>query len=209
MNSLIPLIGILVATTGLGLVFRDYLASLLAGLILRTNRKIKPGARIKVMVQPNMVLKGDIISIGPIRTSLHEVGDGEHLPSVLTGRIVKVPNSALVNSPLVIYGEHITDEVVGFEMLPSLHLDTVEDDMRMAIEEAGHKVLGVGLYQREDKLVVHGIFREQAVHQGDSRSRIIKAFLIRRSGRQGMAAASNGNAARAEPSPLHRDQVAA
>lgn len=184
MTTLIPLIGILVATTGLGLVFRDYLASLLAGIILRANRKVKPGARVKVMVQPNMVLKGDVISIGPIRTSLHEVGDGEHLPSVLTGRIVKVPNAALVNSPIVIYGDQITDEVVGFEMLPSAHLETVEEDMRAAIVEAGHEVVGVGLYQREDKLVVHGIFREQAAHQGDSRSRIIKGFLVRRSERQ-------------------------
>jgi hypothetical protein len=200
MTTLTPLIGILVATTGLGLVFRDYLASFLAGLILRANKKIKPGARVKVMVQPNMVLKGDVISIGPIRTSLHEVGDGEHLPSVLTGRIVKVPNAALVNSPIVIYGKHITDEVVGFEMLPSMHLDTVEEDMRAAIEEAGHQVVGVGLYQREDKLVVHGIFREQAMHQGDSRSRIIKGFLLRRSARQASAteAAEVGSAGRAK-----------
>ncbi|MBM3945251.1 MAG: mechanosensitive ion channel [SAR202 cluster bacterium] len=177
----LPVIGIILASTGIGLVFRDYLASILGGIIVKANRRLVRGVRVKILAQPNMVLKGDIISVGLVRTSLHEVGDGEHLPSMRTGRTIKVPNSTLVNSPIVIYDGQITDEVVAFEPLPSRRIATVEDDMREAIMDTGHEVVAIGLYQRESNLIVHGIYREQTKSLGDSRSRIIKAYLLKRS----------------------------
>ncbi|MGH7422736.1 MAG: hypothetical protein ACREJ1_03550, partial [Candidatus Methylomirabilales bacterium] len=117
-ESLISVFSVLIAATGISLVFKDYLASLVGGLILRQIRQVKPGVRIKVLIMPAITLKGDVISVGALRTTLHEVGDGERLPSVRTGRIVKVPNFTLVNSPLVIYDEQISDEVIAYETRP-------------------------------------------------------------------------------------------
>jgi small-conductance mechanosensitive channel len=190
-QTLISVFSVLIAATGISLVFKDYLASLLGGLILRRIRQVKSGVRIKVLIAPAITIKGDVISVGAIRTTLHEVGDGERLPSVRTGRIVKVPNFTLVNNPLVIYGEKITDEVVAYETRPFTHLDTVEEDMRAAIAEDGHEVIDVSLYQREDRLIIHGIFKVHTHQAGDVRGHILRAFLERRQARAEVAAPSS------------------
>jgi hypothetical protein len=190
-QTLISILSILIAATGISLVFKDYLASLLGGIILRGIRQVKAGVRIKVLITPAITIKGDVISVGAIRTSLHEVGDGERLPSVRTGRTLKVPNFTLVNSPLVIYGEQITDEVVAYESPPFAHLDTIDDDMRTAITREGHEVIEVGFYQKDDRLIVHGIFRVHTHEAGDVRGRILKTFLERRHSRDTMTQASS------------------
>ena len=182
-ESLISVFSVLIAATGISLVFKDYLASLVGGIILRRIRQVKPGVRIKVLIMPAITLKGDVISVGALRTTLHEVGDGERLPSVRTGRIVKVPNFTLVNSPLVIYDEQISDEVIAYETRPFPHLDTLEEDMRAAITKDGHEVIEVGFYQKEDRLIIHGIFTVHTHGVGDVRGRILKAFLERRQAR--------------------------
>jgi hypothetical protein len=146
-------------------------------------RQVMPGVRIKVLIMPAITLKGDVIKVGVVRTTLHEVGDGERLPSVRTGRIVKVPNFTLVNSPLVIYGEQITDEVIAYETRPFIHLDTIEEDMRAAIIKDGHEVIEVGFYQKEDQLIIHGIFTVHTHQACDVRGRILKTFLERRQAR--------------------------
>lgn len=189
-QTFISILSVLIAATGISLVFKDYLASLLGGIILRRIRQVKPGARIKVLITPAITVKGDVISVGPIRTTLHEVGDGERLPSVRTGRVVKIPNFTLVNSPLIIYGERITDEVIAYERPPFAHLDSVEEDMRAAISKEGHEVIEVGFYQREDSLIIHGIFTVHTQEAGDVRGRILKAFLERRHSRAIAAEAS-------------------
>lgn len=190
-QTLIPILSILIAATGISLVFKDYLASLLGGFILRRIRQVKAGVRIKILITPAITIKGDVISVGAIRTSLHEVGDGERLPSVRTGRMLKVPNFTLVNSPLVIYGEQITDEVVAYESPPFTHLDTIEEDMRTAITKEGHDVIEVGFYQKDDRLIIHGIFRVRTQEAGDVRGRILRAFLERRHSRDAMTHASS------------------
>jgi len=189
-ESLISVFSVLIAATGISLVFKDYLASLVGGIILRRIRQVKTGVRIKVLIMPAITIKGDVISVGALRTTLHEVGDGERLPSVRTGRIVKVPNFTLVNSPLVIYDEQITDEVIAYETRPFTYLDTLEEDMRAAITKDGHEVIEVGLYQKEDRLIVHGIFTVHTHEAGDVRGRILKAFLERRQARAAHAEAS-------------------
>jgi hypothetical protein len=181
---------VIIAATGISLVFKDYLASLVGGVILRRIRQVKPGTRIKVFVAPTITIKGDVISVGAIRTSLNEVGDGERLPSVRTGRIVKVPNFTIVNSPLVIYGEQITDEVVAYESPPFTHLDTVEEDMRAAISKDGQEAIDVGFYQREDQLIIHGIFKVRTHEANDVRGRILRTFLKRRHARAKATASS-------------------
>ncbi len=186
-QTFISILSVLIAATGMSLVFKDYLASLLGGIILRRLRHVKPDVRIKVLITPAITIKGDVIIVGAIRTSLYEVGDGERLPSVRTGRIVKVPNFTLVSSPLVIYGEQITDEVIAYESRPFTHLDTIEEDMRAAITEDGHAVIDVGFYQKEDQLIIHGIFKVHTQEAGDVRGRILKAFLERRHARAAAA----------------------
>ncbi len=190
-QTLISILSIIIAATGISLVFKDYFASLLGGFILRRIRQVNPGVRIKVLITPAITIKGDVISVGAIRTSLHEVGDGERLPSVRTGRILKVPNFTLVNSPLVIYGEQITDEVVAYESPPFTRLGTIEEDMRTAITKEGHDVIEVGFYQRDDRLIIHGIFKVRTQQAGDVRGRILRTFLEQRRPRETMTPASS------------------
>lgn len=186
---IISLFGVLTSTMGVSLVFKDYMASLLAGVIMRRVRNIQPGVRVKILGNP--VIKGDIIAVGPVRTTMMEVGDGEHLPSVRTGRTIKVPNFALVNNPILLYGDNIIDEVVAYEKAPFVSVDTIVDDMKEAIGSQGHHTVEVGLYQKEDKLIIHGIFQANTSEVVDIRSRILRAFIERRTARQAPVAAVN------------------
>lgn len=159
---------------GVSFVLKDYVASAIAGIIFRRVKHIKPNTRIKVMVNP--VIKGDVIDIGWFRTTLREVGDGERLPSVHTGRILKLPNFFLFNNPLVIYGETITDEVVAYIEAKKFDPCCI-DLMRSAIEEEGHKVVEVGVFQKENYFIVHGIFESDIEEMTDVRSRILIRFF--------------------------------
>ncbi|MEM2657687.1 MAG: hypothetical protein QXJ60_04270, partial [Archaeoglobaceae archaeon] len=164
----------LVSALGVSFVLKDYVASAIAGLIFRKVKHIRPNTRIKVMVNP--VIKGDVVDIGWFRTTLKEVGDGERLPSVHTGRILKLPNFFLFNNPLVIYGETITDEVVAYIEAKRFNPSCIEL-MRKAIEEEGHKVVEVGVFQKENYFIVHGIFESDISEMTDVRSKILLNFF--------------------------------
>jgi len=160
---------------GFALVLKDYIASFIAGTVFRSVGHIKRGRRVKILTVPT--IKGDILDVGPIRTSLMEVGDGERLPSVQTGRIVKVPNFMLLNNPVLIYGDTIIDEVIAYTNYQNPDLGSVIDHMKEAIASQGHKVIEVGVYQKEDRLVVHGIFESNPKDPTDVRSNILREFL--------------------------------
>ena len=49
--------------------------------------------------------------------------------------------------------------------------------MKEAITKQGHKVIAVGLYQKEEHLVVHGVFEAATREMADQRSKILKVFL--------------------------------
>jgi len=51
----------------------------------------------------------------------------------------------------------------------------------------GQEVVDVGLYQREDRLIIHGIFKVQTHEAGDVRGRILVSFLERRQARAAVA----------------------
>lgn len=172
---LIPSVSILVSTLGVSLVFKDYVGSIIAGFVLRYVKQIKIGRRIKIIVNP--VIKGDVIDIGLLRTTLMEVGDGERLPSVQTGRLVKIPNAFLIANPVMVYGETIIDEVVAYMKPPLPNLDMVIKAMKDSITVQGHRVIEVGLFQKEDHLVVHGVFEATTKEMADERSKILKSFL--------------------------------
>lgn len=163
----------LVSALGFSFVLKDYIASIIAGLIFRKVKHIKPNTRIKILTNP--LIKGDIVSIGLLRTTLKEVGDGERLPSVYTGRILKIPNFLLFNNPVVVYSETITDEVVAYIENDKFKPHYVEL-MREAIEEEGHRVVEVGIYQKEKYFIVHGIFESSVCEMVDLRSRILLRF---------------------------------
>ncbi|MBI2126775.1 MAG: hypothetical protein HYU02_05620 [Thaumarchaeota archaeon] len=172
---LIPVVSILISTLGVSVIFKDYVGSMIAGIVLRYVKHIKSARRIKIIANP--IIKGDVIDIGPLRTTLMEVGDGERLPSVRTGRLVKVPNSFLITNPVVVYGDTIIDEVVAYLKPPLPNLDMVIKAMKDAIVMQGHRVIEVGLYQKEDHLVVHGIFEAATIEMTDERSKILKSFI--------------------------------
>ncbi len=159
---------------GVSFVLKDYVASAIAGIIFRRVKNIRPNTRIKVMTNP--VIKGDVIDIGWFRTTLKEVGDGERLPSVHTGRILKIPNFFLFNNPIVIYDETITDEVVAYIEAKAFDPKFI-DLMREAIEEEGHRVVEVGVFQKENYFIVHGIFENDISEMTDVRSKILLNFF--------------------------------
>lgn len=176
---LVALVGALFSALGVSLVFKDYVADLIAFFIMRYVKQIRPGRRVKVMVTPP--IKGDVVTIGPIRTTLMEVGDGERLPSVQTGRIVKIPNFFLLNNPVLVYGDTIIDEVIAYFSEPFPDIDATIQNMRESIVAEGHRPVEIGIYQREKGLVVHGIFEAKTSEMGDLRSNILKDFLKRNS----------------------------
>ena len=61
---------------GISFVFKDYLADLLATMVIKRTKDIKIGNRIKIN-SGGVVTKGDIMEIGILRTTVMEVGDGE------------------------------------------------------------------------------------------------------------------------------------
>jgi len=172
----ISLIATLLGTMGFSLAFKDYIASLMAGLIIRRGKLIKNGGRVKILTSP--IVKGDVRNIGWLRTTLMEVGDGERLPSVQTGRLMKIPNFMLFNNPTLIYGETLIDEVVAYVKSDLTRSNgKLIENMAHAIEAEGHKIIGIGLYQKENSLVVHGIFESTTKELADVRSKILARYL--------------------------------
>jgi small-conductance mechanosensitive channel len=164
---------------GFSFVFKDFIADLIASMVIKKIKDIKVGNRIKISSGGAMT-KGDIMEIGLLRTTVMEVGDGERLPSVRTGRLIKVPNYMLISSPVMIYGDTIIDEVVSYVPRPFPDSQLLVDSMKEAIVSSGHGLIEVGLYQsKDDKLVVHGVFEVQTSEMSDERSRILLEFLAR------------------------------
>jgi hypothetical protein len=175
----IPLLSIVFSSMGFSFVFKDFIADLVASMVIKKIKDIKVGNRIKISSGGAMT-KGDIMEIGLLRTTVMEVGDGERLPSVRTGRLIKVPNYLLISSPVMIYGDTIIDEVVSYVPRPFPDSQLLVDCMKEAIVSSGHGLIEVGLYQsKDDKLVVHGVCEVQTSEMSDERSRILLEFLAR------------------------------
>lgn len=175
--ALLPLLSIF-SSLGLSFVFKDYIADLIATVVIKKTKDIKIGNRIKIS-SGGSVTKGDIMDIGLLRTTVMEVGDGERLPSVRTGRLIKVPNYMLINNPVMIYGDTIIDEVISYVPRPYPDTQLLVDSMKLAIVNNGHGLIEVGLYQKDDRLVIHGVFEVKTSEMGDERSKILKEFLTR------------------------------
>jgi hypothetical protein len=179
-TTLVPILALVFSALGVSVVLKDYIASVIAGIVIRATWHAKSGRRIKILIAPSGI-KGDIVQVGVLSTALMEVGDGERLPSVLTGRMVKVPNFILINSPVLVYGDKIIDEVVAYLSWPGPNLDNVMSDMRSAIRDQELKTIEVGLYQKDNLLAVHGIYEAKPKAMTDERSGILKSFLSKQS----------------------------
>lgn len=176
MVTYIPLLSIVFSSMGMSFVFKDYIADLLATMVIRRTKDIKVGKRIKLSV-PGNTTKGDVMEIGLLRTTVMEVGDGERLPSVRTGRLIKLPNYMLISHPVMIYGDTIIDEVVAYIARPYPDSEFLTESMREAIVSNGHGLIEVGLYQKDDRLVIHGVFEVKTSEMADERSKILRHFL--------------------------------
>lgn len=174
----LPLLGVLFSSMGMSFVFKDYIADLLANRVIKKTKDIKEGSRIKITAA-GITTKGDVMHIGLLRTTLMEVGDGERLPSVRTGRLIKVPNFMLINNPVMVYGDTIIDEVVSYIPRPYPDSLLLVESMKDAITSNGHGLIDVGLYQKEDRLVIHGVFEVKTSEMADERSKILRDFLIK------------------------------
>ena len=173
----LPLLGVLFSSMGMSFVFKDYIADLLANLVMRKTKDIKIGSRIKITAA-GITTKGDVMHMGRLRTTLMEVGDGERLPSVRTGRLIKVPNFMLINNPVMVYGDTIIDEVISYIPRPYPDSLLLVEGMKDAIISNGHGLIDVGLYQKDDRLVIHGVFEVKTSEMADERSKILRDFLI-------------------------------
>jgi small-conductance mechanosensitive channel len=172
MDNIFPYIGIFASAMGISWVSRDYLSSLLGGIILRKVNKIQAGTRVKVY--SGNTVKGDIQKIGLFSTQLKEVGEGDRLPSRQTGRTILLPNSLIVNSPVLVYGSKIVDQVVAYvhkEPEKAIKL------MKEAMNESRVKSKEVDLYQTGDKFAVHGIYESDAGRVSDTRNEIMKRYI--------------------------------
>jgi small-conductance mechanosensitive channel len=177
--SYLPLMSIVFSSMGISFVFKDYIADLLATFVIKKTKDIKPGVRIKVTGLGAGTTKGDIMDIGVLRTTVMEVGDGERLPSVRTGRLIKIPNYMLINNPVMVYGDTIIDETVAYVNRPYPDTQLLIDSMKDAIVSNGHGLIEVGLYQKDDRLIIHGVFEVKTSEMGDERSKILRDFLIK------------------------------
>jgi small-conductance mechanosensitive channel len=175
----LPLMSVLFSSMGMSFVFKDYIADLIATLVIKKTRDIKPGVRIKVSGLGAGTTKGDIMNVGVLRTTVMEVGDGERLPSVRTGRLIKIPNYMLINNPVMVYGDTIIDETVAYVNRPYPDTQLLIDSMKDAIVSNGHGLIEVGLYQKDDRLIIHGVFEVKTSEMGDERSKILRDFLIK------------------------------
>lgn len=161
---------------GFSLAFKDYIASLIAGIIFKRSKRIKIGTRIKILINP--IIKGDIIDIGFFRTTLEEVGEGERLSSIKTGKILKVPNFLLFNNPVVLYGEKTIDEVIAYVNSDLIHFDHILiDNMKRAIEEEGHKIIDVNIKQHSNGITIHGVYESYTKNISDIRERILERYI--------------------------------
>ncbi len=66
-------------------------------MVIRKTEVTKSGDRI-MMSTAGSIVKGYSLEIRVSRTTVMEVGDGECLPSVHTDKLIKIPNSMLINS---------------------------------------------------------------------------------------------------------------
>ena len=186
--SYLPLLSIVFSSMGVSFVFKDYIADLIATMVMKYTKDIRVGNRIKITMIPGPV-KGDVMDVGWLRTTVMEVGDGERLPSVRTGRLVKIPNYIILNNPVMIYGDTIIDEVVSYVSRPFPDTQLLIENMRKAIIGNGHGLIDVGLYQsKDDKLIIHGVFEVKTSEMGDQRSKILTDFLTSCRSPQGNAA---------------------
>ncbi len=173
LSAYIAYFGIFAGILGISWVSRDYLSSLIGGLILRRIRRLKPGTRIKIMGNSH-VIKGDILDVEMFRTALAEVGDGERLPGIRTGRVYLVPNSALINNPVLMYGRKIVDQVIVYvESDPEEAVRCMQEAMKLAKV----KPKEVDVYQTSDRFVIYGIYESRTKNVSDTRSDIMKTFF--------------------------------
>ncbi|MGI0014807.1 MAG: hypothetical protein ACREBU_15410, partial [Nitrososphaera sp.] len=63
----IPLLSIVFSSMGISFVFKDFIADLMASIVIKKNRDIKVGNRIKIS-SAGTITKGDIMEIGMLRT---------------------------------------------------------------------------------------------------------------------------------------------
>lgn len=188
---LVAPITLLFSAIGLTFLFKTYLENLVSGFIIRRAGDMRRGTRIKLLISPQ-VIKGDVVSVGPVRTTLIEVGDGEHLPSIQTGRFVKIPNTMLVGGAIVLYRDTMVDEVIAEVKLGAVTVEEAIGTMRKAIEEVGHTPLDVGIYQKSERLVVHGVFEVRTRTASDERGRVLRRFLELVSAETAAAPVANG-----------------
>lgn len=169
----VAFLGISTSILGVSWVSRDYLSSLIGGMIIRRIKRIKPGTRVKILIAPH-VIKGDVLSVKTFRTALAEVGDGERLPGIRTGRVYILPNSALINNPILMYGGRIVDQVVAYvEKDPENGVRCMEE----AIKKVGVEPKKVDMYQTKDKFAIYGIYESETEKVSKIRNDIMKFFV--------------------------------
>lgn len=118
-------------SAGIGFALQEVIGSFAGWLSILAGRSISVGDRVEMGG-----IKGDVIDIGVLRTSLMEVGawmTGEHY----TGRIVLVSNAAIFKEPLFNYTKDFN--ILWDEIKFTLPLTADWRQARILMEEAGRE----------------------------------------------------------------------
>jgi small-conductance mechanosensitive channel len=118
-------------SAGIGFALQEVIGSFAGWLSILAGRSISVGDRVEMGG-----IKGDVIDIGVLRTSLMEVGawmTGEHY----TGRIVLVSNAAIFKEPLFNYTKDFS--ILWDEIKFTLPLTADWRKARILMEEAGRQ----------------------------------------------------------------------
>lgn len=97
------LIGVILA--GVAFTLRDVFSNVVGWMIIASHNGFQSGDRIEI----NEV-RGDVIDVGVLRTTIAEIGDWEERGEHSTGRLVSIPNSRILQEAVVNYNR-------GFETI--------------------------------------------------------------------------------------------
>lgn len=102
-SFLIYIMGVFLA--GIAFSMRDIFSNIVGWMIVASHNGYQSGDRIEIDE-----VRGDVIDVGVLRTTIAEIGDWDDRGEHSTGRLVSVPNSHILKEPVVNYNR-------GFETL--------------------------------------------------------------------------------------------
>lgn len=104
-NTSFPIMILGIFLAGIAFSMRDLFSNIVGWGIIASHNGYQSGDRIEIDT-----IRGDVIDIGVLRTIIAEIGDWDEHGEHSTGRLISIPNSMVLNKPVVNYNR-------GFETI--------------------------------------------------------------------------------------------